>query len=320
MQILITGAAGFIGFNLSKYLLSKSNVKIIGIDSLNNYYSTKLKKDRIKELLQYKKFSFFRTNILNKKELEKIFKKKKINYVINLAAQAGVRYSLEKPSEFVDNNVQGFYSLIDVAKKYKIKKIIYASSSSIYGDSKKFPLNETQNVIPKNIYALSKKINEEMAEVFSRQYNISFIGLRFFTVYGEWGRPDMFMMKYLTSSYNKKINFYLNNYGKHTRDFTYILDACKIISKLIFTKKKLKHEIFNICSNKPKKLTDIIKKINFLTLKYPKLIKRKLQKADVIKTHGTNKKIKSFIGNQSFTSIDDGLKITVQWFKKYYKL
>ena len=320
MQILITGAAGFIGFNLSKYLLSKSNVKIIGIDSLNNYYSTKLKKDRIKELLQYKKFSFFRTNILNKKELEKIFKKKKINYVINLAAQAGVRYSLEKPSEFVDNNVQGFYSLIDVAKKYKIKKIIYASSSSIYGDSKKFPLNETQNVIPKNIYALSKKINEEMAEVFSRQYNISFIGLRFFTVYGEWGRPDMFMMKYLTSSYNKKINFYLNNYGKHTRDFTYILDACKIISKLIFTKKKLKHEIFNICSNKPQKLTDIIKKINFLTLKYPKLIKRKLQKADVIKTHGTNKKIKSFIGNQSFTSIDDGLKITVQWFKKYYKL
>ena len=320
MQILITGAAGFIGFNLSKYLLSKSNVKIIGIDSLNNYYSTKLKKDRIKELLQYKKFSFFRTNILNKKELEKIFKKKKINYVINLAAQAGVRYSLEKPSEFVDNNVQGFYSLIDVAKKYKIKKIIYASSSSIYGDSKKFPLNETQNVIPKNIYALSKKINEEMAEVFSRQYNISFIGLRFFTVYGEWGRPDMFMMKYLTSSYNKKIKFYLNNYGKHTRDFTYILDACKIISKLIFTKKKLKHEIFNICSNKPKKLTDIIKKINFLTLKYPKLIKRKLQKADVIKTHGTNKKIKSFIGNQRFTSIDDGLKITVQWFKKYYKL
>ena len=286
---------------------------------MNNYYSTKLKKDRIKELLQYKKFSFFRTNILNKKELEKIFKKKKINYVINLAAQAGVRYSLEKPSEFVDNNVQGFYSLIDVAKKYKIKKIIYASSSSIYGDSKKFPLNETQNVNPKNIYALSKKINEEMAEVFSRQYNISFIGLRFFTVYGEWGRPDMFMMKYLTSSYNKKINFYLNNYGKHTRDFTYILDACKIISKLIFTKKKLKHEIFNICSNKPKKLTDIIKKINFLTLKYPKLIKRKLQKADVIKTHGTNKKIKSFIGNQRFTSIDDGLKITVQWFKKYYK-
>lgn len=240
MQILITGAAGFIGFGITKYLLSSSNVRIIGIDSLNNYYSKKLKKNRIKTLSQYKKFSFFHINILNKKKLEQIFKTKKIDLIINLAAQAGVRYSLEKPSEFVDNNIQGFYNLIDVAKKHRIKKIIYASSSSIYGDSKKFPLNETQNLMPKNIYALSKKINEEMAEVFSRQYDISFIGLRFFTIYGEWGRPDMFLMKYLNSSYNYKTKFYLNNFGKHTRDFTYILDACRIISKLVFSKKKIK--------------------------------------------------------------------------------
>ena len=182
MQILITGAAGFIGFGITKYLLSTSNVKIIGIDNFNNYYSKKLKKDRIKELSKYKKFSFFNTNILNKRKLEKIFKVKKINLIINLAAQAGVRYSLEKPNEFVDNNIQGFYNLIDVAKKYKIKRIIYASSSSIYGDSKRFPLNETHKVKPKNIYALSKKINEEMAEVFSKQYSISFIGLRFFKI------------------------------------------------------------------------------------------------------------------------------------------
>ena len=174
--------------------------------------------------------------------------------------------------------------------------------------------------MPKNIYALSKKINEEMAEVFSGQYNISFIGLRFFTVYGEWGRPDMFMMKYLSSSYKKKTNFYLNNYGKHTRDFTYISDVSKIISKLDFSKKKLKHEIFNICSNNPKKLTDIMRKIDFLTQKKPKLIKRKLQQADVVKTHGTNKKIKNYIGDQKFTSIDQGLKNTIEWFKKYYKL
>ena len=320
MQILITGSAGFIGFNLAKYLLEKSNVRIIGIDSLNNYYSKKLKKDRIKELLKFKRFSFFHTNILNKKKVEKIFKIKKIDYVINLAAQAGVRYSLEKPNEFVDNNIQGFYNLIDVAKNFKIKKFIYASSSSIYGDSKKFPLKETQNVKPKNIYALSKKINEEMAEVFSKQYNISFIGLRFFTVYGEWGRPDMFMMKYLNSSYKKGINFYLNNYGKHTRDFTYILDACRIIEKLVLSKKNIRHEIFNICSNNPKKLTDIIKSINNLTLKKPKLFKRKLQQADVIKTHGSNKKIKKFLGNQHFTSINQGLRITVNWFRKYYNL
>ncbi len=319
MNILITGAAGFIGFGITRYLLSSSNAKIIGIDNLNNYYSKALKKDRIKELLQYKKFSFFKVNILDKKKLDKIFKLKKIDLVINLAAQAGVRYSLKNPNEFVDNNILGFHTLIDVAKKYDVKKIIYASSSSIYGDSKKFPLNETQSLMPKNIYALSKKINEEMAEIFSVQYNISFIGLRFFTVYGEWGRPDMFMMKYLTSSYNKKTNFYLNNYGKHTRDFTYILDVSMIISKLIFSKKKLKHEIFNVCSNNPKKLTDIIKKINFLTQKKPKLIKRKLQQADVVKTHGTNKKIKNYIGNQKFTPIDQGLKNTVEWFKKYYK-
>ena len=320
MQILITGAAGFIGFNLAKYLLRTSNAKIIGIDSLNNYYSKKLKRDRLKELSKYKNFSFSQTNILNKRKLEKIFKIKKINLVINLAAQAGVRYSLEKPTEFVDNNIRGFYTLIDTAKKYKIKKIIYASSSSIYGDSKRFPLNEAQNVKPKNIYALSKKTNEEMAEVYSRQYGISFIGLRFFTVYGEWGRPDMFMMKFLSSSYNKKINFHLNNYGKHIRDFTYILDACKMISKLVFTKKRLNHEIFNICSNNPKRLTDIIKKINLLTHKKPKLFKRKLQKADVIKTHGNNKKIKKFIGSQNFTSIDRGLKMTVEWFRNYYKI
>ena len=319
MQILITGAAGFIGFGISKYLLKSSNVRIIGIDSLNNYYSKKLKKDRLKELSQHKKFSFFHINILNKKKLEQIFKTKKIDLIINLAAQAGVRYSLRKPSEFVDNNVQGFFNLINIAKKYRIKKIIYASSSSIYGDSKKFPLNETQNLMPKNIYALSKKINEEMAEIFSKQYDISFIGLRFFTVYGEWGRPDMFLIKYLTSSYNYKTKFYLNNFGKHTRDFTYILDACKIISKLIFSKKKLKHEIFNVCSNKPKKLNDIIKIINSLTQKKPKLFKRKLQKADVVKTHGSNRKIKNFIGKQNFTSINLGLKNTVEWFKKYYK-
>ncbi len=319
MKILITGAAGFIGFGIAKYLLDSSSVTIIGIDSLNNYYSKKLKKDRIKELSKYEKFSFYHVNILDKKNLEKIIKIKKINLVINLAAQAGVRYSLKKPNEFVENNIQGFYNIIDISKKYKIKKIIYASSSSIYGDSKKFPLKEIQMVKPKNIYSLSKKINEEMAEVFSNQYKISFIGLRFFTVYGEWGRPDMFLMKYLTSSYDKKFNFYLNNYGKHTRDFTYILDVSRIISKLVFSKKKFKHEIFNICSNKPIKLTDIIKKINFLTQKKPKIFKRELQLADVVKTHGANKKIKNFIGNQNFTSIEHGLKNTVEWFKKYYK-
>ena len=317
MQILITGAAGFIGFNLAKYLLSSSNVKIIGIDSLNTYYSKKLKKDRIKELSRYKRFSFFRINILNKKKLEKIFKIKKINLVINLAAQAGVRYSLEKPSEFVDNNIHGFYTLIDTAKKYKIKKIIYASSSSIYGDSKKFPLNETQNVMPKNIYALSKKVNEEMAEVFSKQYDISFIGLRFFTVYGEWGRPDMLMIKYMMAKINDKV-FTINNKGNHYRDFTYIDDVIKILIKLTFSKMKKKHEVVNICSNNPMSVKFVLNRINELFGK-PKIKFKKKLKIEVYKTHGDNTKIKNITGFKKFTDIETGLLQLVNWYKKHLK-
>ena len=158
-----------------------------------------------------------------------------------------------------------------------------------------------------------------MAEVFSQQFKISFIGLRFFTVYGEWGRPDMFMMKYLNSSYNLSKKFYLNNFGKHTRDFTYIGDACMIIKKLIFLKfKKNQNEIFNICSNQPINLLKIMNQINKLTSKSPKTYKRPLQKADVIKTHGSNKKVLNRVGKTRFTSIKNGLINTLIWFKKYY--
>ena len=267
-----------------------------------------------------KNFIFKKVDLKNLSSLEKVFNRK-ISLIINLAAQAGVRYSIKKPREFVNNNILGFYNLVDLARKYGIKKIIYASSSSIYGDSKKFPLKEIQNVNPKNIYALSKKNNEDLASIFSSQYNIKFIGLRFFTVFGEWGRPDMFMMKYLKSCYDNKNKFYLNNYGNHTRDFTYIQDACNLVEKIIFCKKKLKsNEIFNICSNNPVKLMDIIKKINNLTSKKPLLYKRKLQQADVVKTHGDNKKIYRILGKINLTSIDKGLQNTLLWFKNYYKL
>ena len=320
MQILITGAAGFIGFNLSKYLLENSKLKVLGVDNLNNYYSTTLKLDRIKELKKFKNFKFEKIDITNKKRLNDFLGNRKISVIINLAAQAGVRYSLLKPTEFVENNILGFYNILNFAKKHNIKKILYASSSSVYGDSNSFPLNEKQNIKPKNIYALSKKINEEMANVFSSQFKISLIGLRFFTVYGEWGRPDMFMMKYLNSSYNTSKKFYLNNYGNHIRDFTYIKDACKIVAKLLFSKKSINNQIFNICSNKPINLSKIINKINKLTNKKPRLLKRSLQKADVIKTHGSNKKIIKKIGKVKFTDIEIGLKRTVKWFVKYYKI
>lgn len=318
MQILITGAAGFIGFNLSKYLLEK-NIKVFGIDNINNYYSRSLKLDRIKELKKFKKFSFKKIDIRNEKKLSIFLKKKKIDIIIHLAAQAGVRYSLLNPTEFVQNNILGFYNVINLAKKNNIKKIFYASSSSVYGDSNNFPLKENQIINPKNIYSLSKKNNEEMAEIFSKQFSIKLVGLRFFTIYGEWGRPDMFLMKYLTSSFDRNKKFYLNNFGNHTRDFTYILDACEIIEKLIFSKKKqMKHQIFNICSNNPIKLLDIINDLNRLTTKKPKIYRRKLQEADVIKTHGSNKKILSIIGNRKFKHIKNGLLNTLNWFKRYY--
>ena len=318
MQILITGAAGFIGFNLSKYLLEK-NIKVFGIDNINNYYSRSLKLDRIKELKKFKKFSFKKIDIRNEKKLSIFLKKKKIDIIIHLAAQAGVRYSLINPTEFVQNNILGFYNVINLAKKNNIKKIFYASSSSVYGDSNNFPLKENQIINPKNIYSLSKKNNEEMAEIFSQQFSIKLVGLRFFTIYGEWGRPDMFLMKYLTSSFDRNKKFYLNNFGNHTRDFTYILDACEIIEKLIFSKKKqMKHQIFNICSNNPIKLLDIINDLNRLTTKKPKIYRRKLQEADVIKTHGSNKKILSIIGNRKFKHIKNGLLNTLNWFKRYY--
>tara|TARA_B100000900_G_scaffold230759_1_gene195957 strand:+ start:5416 stop:6378 length:963 start_codon:yes stop_codon:yes gene_type:complete len=318
MQILITGAAGFIGFNLSKYL-SKKNIKVFGIDNINNYYSRSLKLDRIKELKKFKKFNFKKIDIRSEKKLSIFLKKKKIDVIIHLAAQAGVRYSLVNPTEFVQNNILGFYNVVNIAQKNNIKKIFYASSSSVYGDSNNFPLKENQIINPKNIYSLSKKNNEEMAEIFSKQFNIKLIGLRFFTIYGEWGRPDMFLMKYLTSSFDRTKKFYLNNFGNHTRDFTYILDACEIIEKLIFSKKKqMKHQIFNICSNNPIKMLNIINEINRLTAKKPKIYKRRLQEADVIKTHGSNKKILSIIGNKKFKHIKNGLLNTLNWFKRYY--
>ena len=321
MQILITGSAGFIGFNLARYLLKNKKIKIIGFDNLNDYYSQSLKKDRIKVLKKFKNFSFYKIDLKNKKKLNLQLKNKNISVLIHLAAQAGVRYSLIKPEEFVDNNILAFYNIIDFANKRKIKKILYASSSSVYGDSKNFPLNEKDKINPKNIYGLSKKINEEMADVFARQLKMSFVGLRFFTLFGEWGRPDMFMIKYLKSSFFNKEKFYLNNYGNHTRDFTYIKDACELIKKLIYKKKDIGNNlIFNISSNRPINLSTVMKKINTLTLKKPIMIKRSLQKADVIKTHGDNKKILNIVGKMKFTNLDLGLKNTVEWFKRYYKI
>ena len=318
MKILVTGAAGFIGFNFCNYLLSKINPNIVvGIDNLNNYYDIKLKKKRLKILKKNKRFKYYKVDINNQKKIEKIFKRYKFDFVLNLAAQAGVRYSIDHPRKYVDANILGFYNIIENSRKYKIKRLFYASSSSVYGENKKFPLKESERINPKNIYGLSKKINEEVSEIFYRYYNLKCTGLRFFTVFGEWGRPDMMMMKYINSHYKKKI-FQLNNFGKHTRDFTYVGDVVKILFLLIIKHKNLKNlDILNICSNKPVKLKSIIELMKKRNIK-PLIKKAPLQKADILKTHGSNSKVLKITNFKKFEKLEVAINRTVDWYQKNY--
>tara|TARA_B100000945_G_C20353376_1_gene583413 strand:- start:197 stop:1156 length:960 start_codon:yes stop_codon:yes gene_type:complete len=317
MKILVTGCAGFIGFHLSKSLIKKRNITLYGIDNINNYYSKKLKNLRLNILKKNKNFKFYKFDISNYTKLQKIFKKNKFDIVVNLAAQAGVRYSIINPLEYISTNIKGFSNILDLSKKYNIKKYFYASSSSVYGEQKKFPVKENEKLFPRNIYSLSKRTNEEIAEIYSKHYNLNSVGLRFFTVYGEWGRPDMLMMKYMKAKIENTV-FALNNKGNHYRDFTYIDDVIDILNKLIFSKLKKRHEIVNICSNNPLRVDLILKKINKLFGK-PKIAYKKKLKIEVFKTHGSNQKIKKITGFKKFTSIDIGLSKLVKWSKVYLK-
>ena len=316
MKILITGAAGFIGYNFCDYLLKKTKYKIYGVDNFDNYYNVQIKKDRLKILKKYKNFKFKKLDIRNNLALEFIFKKNKFDFVFNLAAQAGVRYSIKNPRKYVDSNITGFFNIIENSKKYNIKRLFYASSSSVYGENKNFPLNESEIINPKNIYGLSKKINEEISYIYNKYYKLNVTGLRFFTVYGEWGRPDMMMMKFIDCHFKKK-TFELYNYGKHFRDFTYISDVTKILLEMIKKNKKLKsNDVLNICSNKPISLKNIIDIMKTNDIR-PKINKVSLQQADIIKTHGNNKKLINLIGKLKFNSIDQSITRTIRWYKKY---
>ena len=319
MNILITGVAGFIGFNLAKYLLNKK-YKIYGVDNLDSYYSILLKKKRLNNLKKNKSFIFNYLDLADKNKTNIFFKNKKFDLIINLAAQAGVRYSLKNPRKYIDTNIFGFLNLIEQAKKHKIKNFMYASSSSVYGENKNFPLKESEELNPKNIYAVSKKLNEEIAETYHKISKINFIGLRFFTIYGEWGRPDMFLFKLFKSLFNKEV-FHLNNSGNHNRDFTYIGDVVAIIINIMKKKfKNNKHECFNICSNKPINIKTIIKFI----IKYYGSIRIKnvkRNKLDIKDTHGSNSLIKKYFGFNKFTSMESGVKNTILWYRsnKIYK-
>ena len=317
-NILVTGAAGFIGFHFCKKILSIKNCKVFGIDNLNNYYPVKLKMDRLNILKKNKNFTFSKIDISEMNSLKNFFLSKKIDIIFNFAAQAGVRYSLINPESYIKSNLKGFLNMLELAK-IKKTKLIYASSSSIYGDQKKFPISEKSKGIQKNLYASTKALNEKLANLYFKNFDVPVMGLRFFTVYGEWGRPDMLYLKYLSAiKKGKIINLY--NFGNHTRDFTYIDDVSEILLKLahIKNKKYFRNNIMNICSGKPIRLKDYLKFIEKLYGKKCKTKKIAKQKIEILKTHGSNTKIKKLIRKNKFINYKVGLNNTVNWFKSYY--
>ena len=319
MKILITGCAGFIGFHLAKRLC-KMKHKVYGIDNLNNYYDIKIKKDRLKILKKNKLFSFTKVDLKNKKKLEKFFRRLKLDLIINLAAQAGVRYSIKFPQQYFDSNIIGFFNLIELARKFKIKKVISASTSSVYGKNKKMPFREDErvdNII--QFYAASKRSNEIFGDIYSKIYNMNFIFLRFFTVYGPWGRPDMSLASFVSNIIKrKKIDVF--NYGNHQRDFTYIDDIVDGIIKSSQKKIKNKFEIFNLGNGKKIKLMQYIKIIeNKLGIK-AKINFKKLQTGDVKGTLSNITKAKKELKYNPKIKIEEGIDNYIKWYKKYYKI
>ena len=318
-NILITGCAGFIGFHLSKKL-SILDCNIIGLDNLNNYYSLELKQSRLKILNSFSNFSFIKIDLCNIVDLRKIFKKNNIDFIVHLAAQAGVRYSLENPQAYIDSNITAFVNILEICKEFK-KNIIYASSSSVYGDSNNFPLSESEVCNkPLSLYGSTKLFNELTAYNYSHLYNINSIGLRFFTVYGPWGRPDMALYKFTDNILqDKSIDVY--NKGKHSRSFTYIDD---IINAIVLLLKKYSiqsdsyYEILNIGGSESVELSRFIKIIEKKLKKQANMNFLPKQLGDVKKTESNCKKISSLVEYKPKISIEDGISHFIDWYLDYY--
>ena len=312
MNILLTGGAGFIGFHLAKALLDKGDEVVI-VDNFNDYYDPKLKHARIKALGRSENLKVIRADISKIKELEPIFIQNKFDKVVNLAAQAGVRYSLEDPIRYEIWNNLGFLNILELMKKHQVKDLVFASSSSVYGGNTKIPFSEKDNVdSPVSLYAATKKTNELYAHVYSHLYNFNCTGLRFFTVYGPWGRPDMALFKFAKLiKEGKSIDVYNN--GKMERDFTYIDDIIAGVLKAI--DKPFKYEIFNLGNNKPVLLSRFIEVIEKEMGMQAKKNPMPMQPGDVKKTYANIDKAKKMLKYNPKTSIEEGVKHFVEWFK-----
>ena len=318
MNFLVTGASGFIGFHLCDFLL-KRNHNVYGVDDLNDYYDVNLKKSRLKILKNYNKFIFVKKKIEDR-NLINSFQRKKIDVVINLAAQAGVRHSLENPYVYIQSNVLGQVNMLELARKLKVKKFIYASSSSVYGGNKILPFSIKHRVDnPISLYAASKKSTELIAEYYSQLYKIKSVGLRFFTVYGPWGRPDMATFIFTKNILNgKPINIF--NYGKMKRDFTYIDDIILGINGAINSKAKDLHTVYNLGNSNPELLLEFIKLIEKnLGMKAKKKL-LPLQPGDVPSTFADISESKRDLKFKPTTQIKEGIPKFISWYKKYYKI
>ena len=316
-KILITGAAGFIGYHLSRSLL-EDGIIVFGVDNLNNYYDPDLKKQRLKRLKSFKNFNFKKIDLIDEKKLNNAFLNFNPSIVIHLAAQAGVRYSIENPRAYLDSNLIGFHNVIEQCRRSKINKLIYASSSSIYGLNEKIPFSVNDKTdYPVSLYGATKKSNELVAHAYSHLYGVKTIGLRFFTVYGPWGRPDMAYF-----SFTKKIiegrKIEVFNHGNMQRDFTYIDDIVDGIRNTI--DKDFNFEIFNLGNSKSEDLMTMIRIIeNELNIN-AKIVFKDMQAGDVFKTYADIKKSSKMLEFKPKVSLQIGLKRTIDWYKNFIGL
>ena len=335
MKFLVTGSAGFIGSALSLKLLERGHT-VIGIDNHNDYYDPKLKEDRLARHLDHENYSHFRENIENREILSEIFEDSKFDVVVNLAAQAGVRYSLENPYAYIDTNLKGFGNILEESRRNKVKHVVYASSSSVYGLNTKQPYSTHQAVNhPISLYAATKKANELMAHTYSHLYDLPTTGLRFFTVYGPYDRPDMALQKFTRNILgNRPIQIF--NYGKHKRDFTYIDDIIEGVVRVIDNVPKQNptwdaempdpsfssapYRIYNIGRNKPEELMLYINSLEkYLGLEADKEL-LPLQPGDVPDTYADVDDLVNDLKYKPSVSVDDGVRRFVTWYKEYYKV
>ena len=332
-RILVTGAAGFIGYHLSLRLL-KEGLDVTGVDNMNPYYDVGLKEARLAQLLSYGNFTFVKTDIAEKEDLERVFKNKGFDVVVNLAAQAGVRYSLKNPHAYIDSNIAGFTNILECCRHNGVKHLVFASSSSVYGANTKMPFSVHDNVDhPVSLYAATKKANELMAHSYSHLFGLPCTGLRFFTVYGPWGRPDMALFLF-TDAILEGRPIKVFNHGKMTRDFTYIDDIIEGVVRIMkkvpapdpkWSGKKpdpgtsyAKYRIYNIGNNSPVELTEFIEAIENTLGEKAKKEFFDLQPGDVVSTYADVDDLMRDAGFKPQTPLETGIKRFVDWYLEYY--